>query len=182
VIAQLQWVPSLVREIPNGHYNSKLRDERLGVMLHYDGSVSDRGAVSWFEHPDCRVSYQLLVLDDGSYVRIAPDTARAWHAGVCRPSSEELPYTDANSAFYGVSVATNDRVDVTPLQALTAAWLVRRYFEAHGWPVTDLWRIVGHETEAWPRGRKTDPSGGVGSNPILTVEDIRSLVGRVVMP
>lgn len=112
-------------------------------------------------------------------IRIAPDTARAWHAGRCRPSSDQLGYTDANSAFYGIAVATNGQVDVTPLQTLTTAWLTRLYFESHGWPLTELWRIVGHETEAWPRGRKKDPSGGLGSNPILTVDDIRQLVPRI---
>lgn len=179
MIARLEWAPCLAKEIPNGQYNSRLRDDRIGVLLHFDASVSDAGAVAWFGDPRCKVSYQLLVLDDGSYVRIAPDTARAWHAGRCRPSSEKLDYTDANSAFYGLAVATNDRVDVTPLQMLTTAWLTRRYFEAHGWPLTELWRIVGHETEAWPRGRKNDPSGGLGSNPILSVDDIRQLVPRI---
>jgi N-acetyl-anhydromuramyl-L-alanine amidase AmpD len=150
-------------------------------MIHFDGSGSDAGAVAWFADPRCRVSYQLLVLDDGSFVRIAPDTARAWHAGVCRPSSERLGYHDANSAFYGVSVATNGRVGATALQLLTTAWLCRRYFEAHGWPVTDTWRIVGHEDEAWPRGRKSDPSGPIEHNPILDLEDIHSLLGRIVI-
>jgi len=175
----LEWIPSLVREIPNGQYGATLRDERLGVMVHFDGSVTDAGAMGWFAHPECKVSYQFLVLDDGSYVRVAPDAARAWHAGRCRPSSEQLGYTDANSAFYGVAAATNGRVDVTPLQALTVAWITRLYFKKHDWPVTDLWRIVGHESEAWPRGRKSDPSGGLGLNPILAVNDVRQLMPRI---
>ena len=73
---QLIWAPTLIDEIPNGQYGT-LREDRIGVMLHFDGSGSDRGSVQWFKDPRCRVSYNLLVLDDGSYVRIAPDSARA---------------------------------------------------------------------------------------------------------
>lgn len=146
-------------------------------MLHYDGSTTDEGGLSWFRNPDCKGGYQLLAFDDGNYARIAPDSARAWHAGVCRPSSALLQYSDANSAFYSIAGATNDRVDITPVQLLTIAWQVRRWFKAEGWdPVTELWRITGHEQEAWPRGRKTDPSGGDALNPIFSVEQVRQLV------
>ena len=179
MIATLRWAPSLVREIPNGQY-SDLREERKGVMLHYDASGTDEGAVAWFADPRCRVSYHYLVLDDGSYVSVAPLDRRAWHAGVCRPSDpERLPYRDANSAFYGVAAATNDQVDVTPLQLLTVAWLTRRLFEREGWPVTDVWRIVGHSSEAWKRGRKTDPEGADPKNPIFSPADVRQLLGRI---
>ena len=148
-------------------------------MLHYDGSGSDAGAVGWFGHPECRVSYQWLVLDDGSAIRIAPDSSRAWHAGYCRQSDRRLEYRDANSAFYGIAAATNDQVDVTPLQTLTVAYLVRRYFEEEGWPLSDLWRITSHRLEAWRRGRKSDPEGGDLKNPILAVDDIRQLLPKV---
>lgn len=180
MIATVQWTPSQVREVANGQWGT-LREKRMGVMLHYDASSSDAGAVEWFADQTCNVSYQLLVLDDGSYVRIAPDDARAYHAGVCRSSDPRLPYKDANSAFYGVAIASNDKVDVTPLQMLTVAWLTRRYFEREGWPVTEGWRVLAHRTEAWERGRKSDPEGHDLKNPILSVEDIRQLLGRVVL-
>ena len=150
-------------------------------MLHYDGSGSDAGAVGWFGHPDCGVSYQWLVLDDGSAVRIAPDSSRAWHAGRCRHSNPRLEYRDANSAFYGIAAATNNYEDVTPLQTLTIAYLTRWYFEHEGWPLADLWRITTHRSEAWRRGRKSDPEGGDLKNPILAVGDIRQLLGRIVL-
>ena len=179
MLATITWSPSLVREIRNEHY-SRTREKRLGVMIHYDGSGSDRGAVEWFADPRCRVSYHYLVLDDGSYVAIAPLDRRGWHAGKCETSDpERLPYKDANSAFFGIAAATNNRADVTPLQLLTIAWLTRRLFEREGWDVTETWRIVGHRTEATPRGRKTDPEGGDLLNPILSPDDVRHLLGRV---
>ena len=179
MIATVTWAPTLSREIPNGQY-SRTREKRVGVCLHYDASGSDAGAMGWFAHEQCRVSYNWLVLDDGSYVKIAPPDARAWHAGRCRTSDRNrLNYKDANSALYGIAAATNNRVDVTPLQLLTIAWLTRRCFEREDWPVTESWRIVGHSSEAWPRGRKTDPEGGDSKNPIYSPADIRQLLGRV---
>jgi len=184
-VARLDWTPRERLPVPNGRWGA-LHEERLGVMVHFDGSGSDAGAVAWFADARCAVSYQLLVLDDGSFVRIAPDDHRAWHAGHCRTSDpERLPYKDANSAFFGVAVATTDGVDVTALQTLTVAYLVWRYFVEHGWPLEETWRIVGHSSEAvYPtghakagqRGRKTDPEGTAPKNPILAVEDVRKLV------
>ena len=177
---QLVWTPTLTGEIPNGQYNSSLREERIGIMLHYDGSGSDRGAVQWFADVRCKVSYNLLALDDGSYVRIAPDSARAWHAARCRPSDPaRLHYGDANSALLGIAIASSGKHDVTPLQMLTMALLCRIYYEKHGWNLRDTWRIVGHSSEAWPRGRKTDPEGADPNNPILSVDDIRQLLPMV---
>ena len=175
----LRWTPTLVEEIPNGQY-SNLRERRVGVMLHYDGSGSDSSAVHWFADERCKVSYNLLVRDDGSYVRIAPDTARAWHAGRCKPSNPtKLPYTDANSAFYGIAIASSGKHAVTALQMLTVALLCRQYFDTHGWDLSETFRIVSHSSEAWERGRKTDPAGTDPKNPILSVDDIRQLLPNV---
>lgn len=174
-------LPSRVEQnAGDGQYSSTLREKRLGVMIHFDGSVSDAGARSWFADPRCAVSYQDLVLDDGTVVQIAPTSARAWHAGACRSSDpERLPYRDANSAFYGIAAATDDRYQVTALQMLAIAYRTRWYFAAEGWDPRETWRIVGHDTEAWPRGRKFDPTGPDPRNPILAIEDIRRLVPLV---
>ena len=146
-------------------------------MLHYDGSKTDAGAVAWFKDPRCNVSYQMLVLDDGSEERIAPDSARAWHAGVCRASNPQLTYRDANSAFYGIAAANGGKEDVTAPQLEAIARRVRIYFDLHGWDrVVDAWRIVGHSSEAWPRGRKTDPEGGNRNDPIFTPADVRRML------
>jgi N-acetyl-anhydromuramyl-L-alanine amidase AmpD len=135
----------------------KLREARQGVCLHYDGSASDAGAVAWLtKDPRARVSYNRLVLDDGQVVKIAPDDARAWHAGTCRPSSAAFTYGDANSALYGVALAAKPGDEVTGKQFDALVNVVRHYFEVEGWPLTDWWRVTDHEQEAWPRGRKVD--------------------------
>lgn len=161
-----------------GSWNETLREPRLGVMYHYDASTSDRGAMQWLLHdPRCKVSYSWLFLDDGTIVTIAPPDARAWHAGICRPSEPRLRYVDANSAFYGLSLAATAGDSATEPAKNALADLTRALFGRHGWDTrTELWRIVGHNTEAWPRGRKSDPIGPDPAHPVLSVEEIRQRV------
>jgi len=180
-MARLTFHPALRRTIRNGAWHGTTREDRLGVMLHFDASASDEGAMAWFQDPRCRVSYNYLVLDDGSYVEIAPLDARAWHAGVCRPSRDDLTYRDANSAFYGIAAATNLKRSVTGLQLLTIAYLVRKLFQKNNWNPLDVWRIVGHSDECWPRGRKVDPVGLDPDRPILSVEAVRNLAPMIVI-
>lgn len=133
-----------------------LRERRVGVCLHYDGSATDAGAVQWLtKDPRCKVSYNRLVTDDGQDVKVAPDDARAWHAGTCRPSSA-FRYKDANSALYGLAFAAKGGDALTHAQVKTAMRIVRGWFAAEEWPLSEAWRITDHEREAWPRGRKSD--------------------------
>lgn len=160
------------------NYNPTCREPRLGVMLHYDASASDAGAVEWLLHdPRCKVSYNYLILDNANIVEIAPMTARAWHAGVCKSSDSRLPYKDANSAFYGVAIAATDGDVATEVQVRSVVAICRTFFKSHGWHyATDVWRIVGHETEAWPRGRKHDPTGSNPKHPVLSVLAVRGMM------
>lgn len=147
----------------------KLREPRVGIMLHYDGSGSDDGAVEWLLFdPRCKVSYNWLILDDGTVRDIAPMDARAWHAGICRPSRPELVYADANSAFYGIAVAAKPGDLATSAQVAMVEQLCFALMRRKGW--TEGWRITTHKAEAWPRGRKVDPDG------VLDVEQIRARV------
>jgi N-acetyl-anhydromuramyl-L-alanine amidase AmpD len=158
----------------------KLTEERLGVLLHYDDSASDPGAVEWLlKDARCKVSYNWLVLDDGRVVEVAPADKRAWHAGVCKPSSRQLPYRDANSAFYGIAWAGRDQQAITPAALVALLDLVRGLFTAHHWPLTDSWRITGHDREAWPRGRKIDPTGTEKARPVLSVELVQLLLPQL---
>lgn len=137
-----------------GNWN-KVRGQRLGIMVHYDASSSDMGAVQFMlRDPSCKVSYNWLILDDGEVVPVAPAGARAWHAGNCRPSDARLPYTDANSVFYGIALAAKGSDLATPAQKEALVKLCLRLMRLHKW--TDTWRITSHALEAWPRGRKVD--------------------------
>jgi len=151
-------------------------EARVGCMLHYDASRSDAGAVAWLtKDPTCKVSYHWLVTDDGTAHVIAPHGRRAWHAGVCRSSDpKRLPYKDANSAFYGIAIAATDGETATAAQVATVVQLVRECFDRQRWPLSETWRIVGHDSEAWPRGRKHDPLGSNPARPVLDVTQVRA--------
>jgi len=189
MMAELIWTPKQAPSPGDGKFGPTLRQSRMGVMVHYDGSTTDRGGLDWFGKPECDVSYQVVVLDDGSWAQIAPDTARAYHAGVCRTSDpKRLPYHDANSAFLGIAALTDHRNQVTVAQMITIAWKIRVWFTAHRWDPAETWRIVGHDAEAvfeaghpkaGQRGRKIDPTGPDPLNPILSMADVRYLVPRI---
>jgi N-acetyl-anhydromuramyl-L-alanine amidase AmpD len=155
-----------------GNWNNKPYESRKGIMMHYDASASDAGAVEFLlRSPACKASYNKLILDDGTVVDIAPDTARAWHAGNCRPSSGVLPYKDANSAFYGVAFAATYGSAITEVQFAAAVRVLVAYMRNHKW--TDVERhITDHAAEAWPRGRKVDIGGLKGAS----LESLRAAV------
>jgi N-acetyl-anhydromuramyl-L-alanine amidase AmpD len=157
------------------NWHDHLYEGRQGILLHYDDSASDVGALEWLtKDPRCGVSYNVLILDNGVAYEIAPLSCRAWHAGVCKPSDPRHGYIDANSAFYGVAVAAKDGEVVTPAQFLSVVEVCRTLAASHGWDLSaEPWRITGHNREAWPRGRKIDPVGSMPSRAVLSVEAVR---------
>ncbi|HEY4100086.1 MAG TPA: N-acetylmuramoyl-L-alanine amidase [Gemmatimonadales bacterium] len=162
---------------PVTHSWDTLRQRRVGIMLHYDDSGSDAGALEWLtKDPRCEVSYNVLVLDDGQAYEIAPLEQRAWHAGVCHPSdSARLSYQDANSAFYGIAIAAKDGETAKLLQFRSVVELCRQLAAQHAWDLAkEPWRITGHADEAWPRGRKIDPTGSNPLRPVLSLEAVRA--------
>jgi N-acetyl-anhydromuramyl-L-alanine amidase AmpD len=157
------------------NWNS-VREKRLGICLHYDASRSDKGAVAWLTaDPRCTVSYHLIITDDGTIYQIAPLDKRAYHAGVCVSSDPRLPYRDANSALYGVSIAATDGEVCTPAQFDSVVVACDLLAAREGWDLAkEPWRIVGHNTEAHPRGRKLDPIGTNPAKPVLDVAAVRA--------
>lgn len=167
-----------------GNWN-RVRGDRIGVMMHYDDSSNDKSSIEWLTKDErCHVSYNTVILDDGTLVEIAPINARAWHAGVCQPSSKKLKYKDANSAFYGFALAADGDDDATPEQIEAAATEIARLFKQNNWPCNELWRITDHESEAWPRGRKIDVYGDrkTRKKPVLDLSVLRTRVSQILEP
>ena len=135
----------------------ELTQVRQGVMIHYTAGT-DLSGLQWLMFdPRCKVSYNWLVLDDGTVVSVAPKEARAYHAGACRKSDFAFPYTDANSAFYGIAIAADSGGLATFKQWAMVTDLVAGLFREHQWPIEHLpFRLTDHASEAWPRGRKLD--------------------------
>jgi N-acetyl-anhydromuramyl-L-alanine amidase AmpD len=169
-----------------GHsWSDQLKEPRQGVMLHYDASASDRSSVAWLAGADIKVSYNWIVLDTGNIIPIAPTHARAWHAGWCRSSDPRLQYADANSAFYGVSIAatSGDVAGVETKRSIVA--ICRSLFIAHRWTAAQAWRIVSHRAHAvyepgHPKagqyGRKNDPEGPDLAHPVLSTNEVRGML------
>jgi N-acetylmuramoyl-L-alanine amidase len=70
------------------------------VVLHHSGG-SYAGGVSWIRNPKSRVSYHVLVAEDGRRTVFANPTQRTWHAGV----SSWKGRRDLNSWSIGASFA-----------------------------------------------------------------------------
>lgn len=155
---------------------SRLREPRLGVMLHYSAG-SYAGTLAWCRDPRAQVSYNWLISNDGKMSVIAPPSERAWHAGVCRPSHAKLRYHDANSAFYGIALALSAGMEASPLAYRMVTSACAGLFLKHGWPLSETWRIVGHNEECWPRGRKVDPTGPDPAKPVLDINRVRQMLG-----
>lgn len=167
---------------------------RLGVMGHYDASVTDRGALEWLLSIKCKLGYNFLIWDDGTVFEIIPRTMRAPHAGTTRTSDPaRLRYPDglANSAFYGVAFAAGGRAGdrATPAQLSAFGALARELFAQERWPLTETWRITSHHLEAcYParddrgrphpragqRGRKLDIVGPDRAHPLATLAELRA--------
>jgi hypothetical protein len=171
---------------------------RRGVMVHFDDSSSDRGALSWFRDPAFRLSYNRAYRDDGTRIRITPSIHHAaYHAGVCliergvptqALNGTNFRYGGANTGYIGfaVTAAAHDRVTEPQLESLAIDIAV--VFRAAGWSPEDVdYRIVGHDSRAifnprdnptepslWGQlGRKIDPTGFDPDNPVVDLGQLR---------
>jgi N-acetyl-anhydromuramyl-L-alanine amidase AmpD len=170
------------------HNWGKLEGKRIGVMLHFDASVSDASSIAWLaSDPRCNVSYNWIVLDDGNIIPLAPADARAWHAGCCKSNDSRLRYRDANSAFYGISLAATVSDVATSAAKTSIAALCLTLFQRHDWPLDETWRIVSHGSQAvfckgHPKagqyGRKNDPEGPYPDRPVMQTAEIQHLVAN----
>lgn len=164
--------------------------KRGGVLVHYDDSSSDNGAVEWFLDPTCEVAYNRLYLDNGTVVQITPTMEHAaWHAGVCLTKN-------ANHFFYGLACATNGTTLATREQFASLCHDVAALFILNGWHAADVaTRIRGHDAEAtWDKtnapnerkkwgklGRKVDPTGvRPDGQPIVSLALVRVEVCRLL--
>ncbi len=161
------------------------REPRIGVMLHYFGSRTDAGALSWATDPRWKASYHILVFDNGDWVRLVDLDRRAWHAGECKPSKRIVAagrnYNDANSAFFGLCAACGPDDAATSEQVESMGKLIRMLYAREGWEKGQTQRVTTHSAEAWPRGRKIDPHGPPDGKhyPVFTRSQVLKAAGMV---
>lgn len=169
----------VIIELASTNYASPVPySQRVGIMAHFDASRTDNGALSWFDDPDFKLSYNRAYTDNGRRIHLTPSIEhRAYHAGKCR--SDARVHDAANSAFYGLAITAGDGQIATTEQftaiAVDAA-VIARYHQLRGdpgWETSNIaywltghedWAIFGPESTPnkalWGKlGRKHDPTG-----------------------
>ncbi len=90
---------SRIAPSPNiGERRGVLRPDTL--ILHYTGMRSCEEAIRWLASPKSGVSCHYVVDEDGAITQMAPEAARAWHAGV----SHWMGADDINSCSIGIEI------------------------------------------------------------------------------
>ena len=116
-------------------------------MLHHSGG-SYAGGVSWIRNPKSRVSYHVLVAQDGRRTVFAEPTQRTWHAG----KSEWRGRKDLNSWSIGASFAGDTYADPLTLDAMDSmAEYLLPLLKEYGIPLSN---VTDHRTVS--PGRKDD--------------------------
>ena len=69
--------PVAFRPTPN--MGGRIRPEIL--VMHYTGSSSTEGAISWLRKSEAQASAHLVIAPDGMVVQLVPFDRAAWHAG-----------------------------------------------------------------------------------------------------
>jgi AmpD protein len=117
------------------------------VVLHHSGG-SYAGGVSWIRNPKSRVSYHVLVAEDGRRTVFASPTQRTWHAG----KSEWHGRKDLNSWSIGASFAGDTNKEPLTLAAMDSmAEYLAPIMRQYGLELLD---VTDHRTVA--PGRKDD--------------------------
>lgn len=117
------------------------------VVIHYTGSNSLVGAMSWLCSPAARVSAHLVISKSGQVFQLVPFNVAAWHAG----KSEYSGRSGVNQFSIGIEhVGLGDEWPEAQVDALVKA--LKEIVLAY-----DIEDFVGHEDVAVPAGRKADP-------------------------
>lgn len=119
----------------------------LGVVFHHSAG-SFAGSLSWIKQSRSKVSYNVIVEEDGTRHQVVPLDRRAWHAG---PSSFR-GRSGCNNFMVGFSFSgsTYDRA-LTNAEISSAVEFVKKNRKRFGW--THDW-MTDHRTVS--PGRKND--------------------------
>jgi N-acetylmuramoyl-L-alanine amidase len=122
------------------------------LLLHYTGMKDAASAIQWLCNPIAEVSCHYVVMEDGRIFQLAPESARAWHAGRSSWKGE----TDINSSSIGIEIVNPGHefgyVDFPDAQIESVTALCRDI--SSRWSIPPE-RVLAHSDVA-PR-RKQDP-------------------------
>lgn len=122
------------------------------LLLHYTGMADAETAIAWLAAPQSGVSCHYVVDENGAVTQMAPESARAWHAGESFWQGE----SDINSRSIGIEIQNPGHCggypDFPEAQIAAVEALARDIIARHR---IAPWRVLAHSDVA-PR-RKIDP-------------------------
>lgn len=109
---------------PSPNHHPTARHERLGVCFHHT-VLNREETIARLCDPERRVSYHVLIDEDGQRVRLVADAKVAWHAGVSVWHGRE----NCNDYLLGVAfVGDTYRTPLTDAQLDSAlTWVTARW-------------------------------------------------------
>ena len=132
-------------DTPNKKGTRSLDQITLGI-IHYTGSSSLEGTLSWFQSPEAKVSAHYVIDTDGAVVQFGEREDVLWHAG----KSEWQDRKWCNRYSLGYEVVRGPKGQFSPPQTSALINLLRRDIRDTG-----MTAVVGHEHVS--PGRKVDP-------------------------
>ena len=150
------------------------------LVLHYTGMESPDAAIARLCDPSAEVSAHYFVQEDGTILRLVPESSRAWHAGLAYWRG----VTDVNSHSVGIEIQNPGHefgYRAFPEKQIAAvSALCRDILSRHPIPASG---VVGHSDIA--PARKQDPGelfpwrhlaeNGIGVFPEIEMDTDRSL-------
>jgi N-acetylmuramoyl-L-alanine amidase len=138
------------------NYRSGRRKPISVIVIHYTGSYSMEGCISWFKRKEAAVSAHYVIGRDGAIVQMVRDEDVAWHAGRSAMGPNEKPprEPDVNAFSIGIELVGTMDSGFTDRQLATLYELIAQLVVKYRIPPE---RVVGHLHIA--PGRKIDPDG-----------------------
>jgi N-acetyl-anhydromuramyl-L-alanine amidase AmpD len=166
---------ALTHPTPN---RSKRIAEPVAVCVHWTGGPFF-SAVDWCMRRSAAVSYHEIIDRNGDIAVLVPPEFAAWSVGKSQapePWQRHPHMTAGNALTYNIALSGGPPILPTATQIHTLIDRIVDTFAHFGWDHQDRYRITGHDAWAWPRGRKSDPTGNPKA-PWLDLDAIRTAVG-----
>lgn len=142
--------------IRSPNYRPGRRKPISALVVHYTGSLSIEGTISWFQNRVSGVSAHYTIGRDGRVVQMVAEEDVAWHAGrsAMRPHDTPPGETNVNEFSIGIELVGTPDSGFTDRQLASLYELLARLVVKYRIPPE---RVVGH-CHVSP-GRKIDPDG-----------------------
>lgn len=131
------------------HYGERANGMSTWVVIHNDSSRSVHITLETLRQR--RLSYHYYITRSGTIYNLVDTALQAKHAGI----SQYDHLVDWNTFSLGICLENDPPQSYTNIQYIRLNQLLTMLKKTY--PDIERGHIVGHQTIAWPRGRKHDP-------------------------